>query len=304
MPHTLHYPILKELGLTETEAMVYEVLLEIGPRAVKSLVIPTGLTRGNVYNALNSLQSKGLVTANDQGKVLTYIPTNPENLRKLAENRLTAVQLLSGQLDSVLPGLKSDFNKFNKKPTIRVYEGIEGLKKIYLSVLEAKQPIYSIMSPSQPDEKMLKWLRNTYAPERTKLGLAITGVMNSSERAMGLVATAAQELRSAKVVDTVKYGFKGEVLVFGDCVAFISYKTDDMIGMIVENKMIAETFRTCVRLMHDLLPENVTTTNAKQLDSSSSPTGGQAPQKPDASPMASEDQSKTDLPHSPDSSRN
>lgn len=55
---SVHYPILTSLGLTENEAVLYQLLLELGPKPANELLKPSGLQRGNLYNTLTRLKER------------------------------------------------------------------------------------------------------------------------------------------------------------------------------------------------------------------------------------------------------
>ena len=134
MQHKLHFPILKELGLNENEALVYQILLESGPKPALDIIEPSGLGRGNLYNTLNSMKLKGVVSE-EIGKKTIYTATDPENLRTLAKTNVLSAQETLNQLESTLPSLKSAFLLITKKPLFRMFDGIDGIKKIYAEIL-------------------------------------------------------------------------------------------------------------------------------------------------------------------------
>ena len=53
--------LLSELGLTENESTVYEMLLRDGPSLAGKITQKTGIHRRNVYDCLERLNKKGLV---------------------------------------------------------------------------------------------------------------------------------------------------------------------------------------------------------------------------------------------------
>ena len=54
--------ILKQIGLTENEIQVYLTLLKIGSSGVSTIAEHSGLYRPYVYDTLERLQEKGLVS--------------------------------------------------------------------------------------------------------------------------------------------------------------------------------------------------------------------------------------------------
>lgn len=254
MLHELHYPILKELGLTETEALIYEVLLEQGPKPAKDLVIPSGLSRGNVYNAVTALVKKGLATEK-QGVKTIYEAAPPSALQTLLNQEQSRFKQLSTTFQSILPQLSADFRLSTGKPVVRVFEGLDGIKQIYNEILNDKKPIFSLISADEPDKEMFRWLRGYYAKERVKNQIPVVAILSQTNRINDLIKTSATELRQFKITDPNSYQFKGEVNCFGDKIAFISYTSDVLIGAILESISIAQTLQSTIKLAFDLLPD-------------------------------------------------
>jgi hypothetical protein len=164
-------------------------------------------------------------------------------------------QLLAEQIEVFLPDLKSRYRLFAQKPTLRFFEGIEGLKTVYTETLKEKQMIYALVSPDEPAEPIFRWLTTSYVQARVKGNIHVRVVVNGTSRAQEYIKKSKEELREARFVHSETYPFRGEVDVFGDNIAFIAYKEDELIGTILESPSIAETLRSTIRLLMDILPK-------------------------------------------------
>lgn len=253
MAHSLHFPLLRDLGLNETEAVIYELLLTKGPQPAVDLVNPSGLGRGNVYNALTNLIGRGLVEEEKGAKTL-YRVINPEQLRTLAKQKKVVAEAVYDQLESILPGLKSSFRLFTHQPTVRVFEGTEGIKDIYKETVRDKQTIFAFVSPDEPEVSVFRWLTTHYVKARVEANIAVKVIVNGGSQAADYIAKNARELREARFIQNKNYPFRGEIDVFGDKVAFIAYKKEELIGVIIESAGIATTLRSVVQLLIDTLP--------------------------------------------------
>lgn len=249
----LAYPILKDLGLNENEALIYELLLQYGPQGGAELTEKSRIGRGNVYNTLTTLKTKGLVEEESGTKTL-YKPMDPEQLRTLAKLQQASAEAVTEQIISVLPSLKSAYRLFTVQPTVRAFEGIEGLKEMYRETLRDNQTVYAYVSPDEPDVRIYRWLTTNYVQERIKTNLHVKVIVNGSSQAGEYIRKNQQELREARFVKSDMYPFRGEIDVFGNKVAFISYKTEELFGVIIESAAIAETLRSSVKLLMDTLP--------------------------------------------------
>lgn len=248
MSHSLHYPILKAIGLNENEALVYQILLELGQKPAQELIEPSSLSRGNLYNTLNSLKEKGLILE-ESGTKKTYQAIDPEQLRTLAKTKVLSAQETLNQLESTLPSLKSAFRLITKKPTFRVFEGIDGIKQIYNEILEEEKTIYSLVGPDAPADELFQWLRTIYLTKRIKKNIHVFTALSGGIKAEILETQAKAELRTAIDLSEKEFPFEGEVSVFGNNVAFINYKETELIGLILESSALATTLRSTVKAL-------------------------------------------------------
>ena len=79
--------ILKEIGLSESEKKVYLTLLELGDSTRGDIVNKSGVTGSKVYELLEKLQEKGLVSIYIKEKVKHFKPTNPKQLLNYIEDK-------------------------------------------------------------------------------------------------------------------------------------------------------------------------------------------------------------------------
>jgi len=258
----LQYPILLNLGLNETEAKVYETLLQNGPLSGAKIAETSGIGRGNVYNALQTLKTQHLVTEYE-GKIATFEAAPPSVLEKLLNKQKSQVEQIGASFKNILPLLTQAYTTTTNKPIVRIFEGEEGIKQIYLEMLAEGKSIYSIMNPKQPPPGLFKWLRQYYTKNRIQKNISVTAVLNETERTKELIQNSEKELRNYKLVNQQNYSFAGEINVFGSKLAFISYETDKLIGLLIESRDIALTIGSTIKLMHDILPNQGFTSSNK-----------------------------------------
>ena len=144
MVHELHFPILKELGLSENEALIYEILLESGTISGGDLAKKTDIGRGNVYNLLSSLHTRGLVQP-IEGKKTLYQAVDPSRLQGLLDKKMLETQRISAEFAQALPRLSSAFNLSTGKPAVQIFEGLDGAKTALWDSLSSKTEILTYL---------------------------------------------------------------------------------------------------------------------------------------------------------------
>jgi len=120
----VHYMDVKELiniGLTKNQAEVYFEILNHPSQSGGKIAKALSIDRSFVYNIINSLLDKGLVSYIIKGNVRLYYPADPENLLKEIEEKRDKVNKVVEKLKLIKKQVKSE-------KSVSVYEGKQGLK--------------------------------------------------------------------------------------------------------------------------------------------------------------------------------
>lgn len=118
-------------GLTKNQAEVYLEILKHPEQSGGEIARNLSIDRSFVYNIINSLIDKGLVSYITKGKVRLYYSADPENLLKEIEEKRNNVNKIVQELKSLKEQTKSE-------KSVLVYEGKAGLKAYIRDLLEAK----------------------------------------------------------------------------------------------------------------------------------------------------------------------
>ena len=93
---------LQQLGLSEKQAKVYEVLLSFGKAGIKDIKQKTPYKRGDLYNILYSLQDKKLISEKEENNKKIFILENPNHLNEIIEKQAKQVQENKEILETIL----------------------------------------------------------------------------------------------------------------------------------------------------------------------------------------------------------
>jgi sugar-specific transcriptional regulator TrmB len=127
--------ILKKIGLTDSESTVYQALAAIGRANVSTLSVKTRIYRTNLYDVLEGLRSKGLVTSVIQDRVRYYSITAPANLLVLIEQEKQSLRASEQELLAYVKTIKPVAHSGGNK-RIFVYQDREGLEFFYERLIE------------------------------------------------------------------------------------------------------------------------------------------------------------------------
>jgi sugar-specific transcriptional regulator TrmB len=239
--------LLQELGLTKSQAIVYLRLVEKGELSPPTIAKLTGESRSNAYMILQRLEELGLVERLEKTNKISYQPTNPLALERLAEERRKKVTGVEGQIKQAMPQMLSYFYSFTEKPGIRLLQGVEGLKEIYNDTIRTKEDIYFLRTPLEV-EVMGREYFYRYKKKRASLGIKTNAYTVDTPRAREL----SHDDKTNKMVRTwIKqkdYNAPVEINIYGDKVSFLSYGNDIM-GVIIQSPSIAESMRQVFKLI-------------------------------------------------------
>lgn len=127
----MHLTAIKKLGLSDGEIKVYEVLLNKGASPLNVIHESTGIERRNIYDILNKLIERGLVTYINENKRRKFHISNPNKLINYIEEKESELGKIKEEIQKDLPPLIKQFNARRESPTVEVYRGEEGLKAVW-----------------------------------------------------------------------------------------------------------------------------------------------------------------------------
>ncbi len=146
---------LKEIGLTDNEVKIYLLLLKQGLMNPSEIAKKSGLHRGYIYDALERMQEKEVISSILKDKKKHFQAILPENLVELLRFRLENFQKIVPELIKLEQTKKEetrvDLHKGNKVYRVLLKEVISTLKEneeIYLIgideevLLNEVEPIY------------------------------------------------------------------------------------------------------------------------------------------------------------------
>ncbi|MFA7681482.1 MAG: helix-turn-helix domain-containing protein [Candidatus Peribacteraceae bacterium] len=237
---------LSELGLSEEEAHVYLAVLELGGSYVSAIAKKAKIHRVVCYKILDDLTRKGLVSAFSKNKIKHYAVTSPEIIVQKQEEKLRIAQ-------DLLPELESLTNTLAYKPKIEYYEGIEGIKNIFEDTLTAQAEMLGYTNlAALPKVVSAEYLRD-YAKRKIAKGIKTRMLSPHLPEALKYLRTYYPQNFDPHLVEILfvnpkEYPFEYEINIYGDKVAIISLNPNELLGMILESKVYANTQRAIFQL--------------------------------------------------------
>jgi len=123
--------VLSEIGLTDAETKVYLALLELGDSTRGAIVDKSQVSGSKVYEILEKLQLKGLVTQYVEQDVKHFKPTNPKQILTYIQERKDQISQVENKAQQILPQLLTLYQTSREDQEVALFSGLKGLEIIF-----------------------------------------------------------------------------------------------------------------------------------------------------------------------------
>ena len=139
---------LQELGLNRRESICYTALLELGSSKIGAIVKKTGIPSSKIYEILDKLINRGLVSYVKIGKIKHYQASDPKTLLNYIDDK-------KKKIEEILPQLLLK-QKLSRKQSVEMFEGQKALFSLFTYLIKdakAKEQylIFSINEENKND---------------------------------------------------------------------------------------------------------------------------------------------------------
>jgi HTH-type transcriptional regulator, sugar sensing transcriptional regulator len=130
---------LERLGLNKNEARVYYALLIRREATAQELVKALGVYRNIVYDNLEKLAEKGLVSVFIDGTKRKFVVAQPSAVIEFLENKQQEVMNEVSNAKALVPQISDLLGTHASKQEVSLFRGIAGLKKVLSDMVVAKE---------------------------------------------------------------------------------------------------------------------------------------------------------------------
>lgn len=241
--------LIKLLNLTEGEAKVYLALLQLGSSTTGPIVEKSKVARSFIYNILNSLIYKGIVSYVTKDKTKYFQAAVPTRLLDYIELKKQHLDKDKKEIETLIPKLKT-LQSFVPRTETAVYEGFKGIQTAYEHIYDKlkKGGEYICWGnyPTQLDKYHAYWQRDH--KRRVKKGIKVRMLFDNEVDEVVL-----KNRNSYTFCDTRRMHKKLKMptwfLVYKNTVTIIQQENPDFqitkaLAVEIVNQEIADTFKT------------------------------------------------------------
>ncbi len=231
--------ILRKIGLTENEIKIYLHLLKSGSSTAYEIGKQTGIYRVHIYDKIEQLMDKGLVTHVYLGAKKCFQATPPIKIKQYLEDKKRELEMEEQAVDVILPELEA-MAKIPKEDTfVEVFKGKEGLKYFLKDIIKTKQEVLITGIDDKKYQEALPIFMKQYFRDLRN---------NNIQERVITIKKLGIFLFEKELAPTTNYRFLTEkqfnptnTFVYGNKVVIVTWGTPVM-AVMIKNKAIAETY--------------------------------------------------------------
>jgi len=247
---------LENLGFTAGEEKAYIALLKLGSSTTGPIAKEAYVSRSKLYEILEKLIKKGIVSHYKQNNVSYFKAAPPERIVEFLEKKEKEMEIQKKAFQESLPYFGKFIGQKELKKEAEVFEGVEGIKNIRelaLSKMNKRDTMLYFGNPASGHEHMLGYW-DDWNRRRILKKISTKIIYNQDALRFG-------EQRKKQAYTKVRYlPQKGQtdawIEIYGDTLAIVLKKETPM-SLVINNKLVAESFKTYFNILWNISLEKV-----------------------------------------------
>ena len=233
--------ILENIGLTNGEVRVYIALLELGETTTGSIIKKSGITGSKVYEILEKLIEKGLVSYIIRGKIKYFKSSQPRRILDYINKKENQINLQKSEVENMIPSLEAIQNSSEQTQSSQIFEGYEGIKTVFeiiLTSLNRGDEYFAFSLGDELNKENFRLFLFNYHIKRIKQGIKVKIIANPQEKQMF------GELSKLKGLE-IKYHdnpFPLGVFIFKDYVATFTF-SEKPTCFLIKSKQASDSYK-------------------------------------------------------------
>ena len=229
--------VLENLGLTPAEAKIYLILLEQGGSLAGSISRNTGIHRRSVYDAIERLIQKGLVSYIKTNNRKYFEAVSPEHLLEILKKQ-------EAEVNQVLPELKKLQQMTEGKNETLFFRGKAALKSAFDDQLDKAEEI-CIWGATTEATEILQFYFPHFDKERVKKKIHVRLIFNEEERGNPNI----KKIPLAKVRFVPKeIKAKSAVNIYGRNICIVAWRPDP-VAILIREDYTSSSFQSYFEFM-------------------------------------------------------
>ena len=224
--------VLESIGFNKNEILVYLDLIKIGNSSANDIAHRAKIHRPNVYDTLNKLIEKGIVTESLKDNKKIFYPIKPKDLMIYLKQK-------EYELQKIIPKIEEIHNKPPEKRKVTMSEGIKSFRVILNNLLEKNEQIDVYGIPKGASD-LIGGFIDDFHKRRIEKKIIMKHVYNK-DAAKRLKYLNDMEFTEARFLPS-SFDTTITTLICGNVVV-LNFWDEPIFTIVIENKAIAESYK-------------------------------------------------------------
>ena len=232
--------ILESVGFTKGEISVYLSLLRLGETTTGDIIKESGITGSKVYEILDRLIKKGLVSYVIREKTKYFQASSPNRLLDYINKKETELIKQKRYIEGIIPELKSIQESKQKIQSSQIFEGYEGIKTVLNLILESlksNEEYYAFSIGDEINNERVRLFFQNYHRKRISRKIRVKIIANS-RRSFFRKLSKLKDLQIRYYDNPVPLG----VFIFKDYVATLTFR-EKPTAFLIRSQQIADSYK-------------------------------------------------------------
>ncbi len=233
---------LEEIGFTRNEALVYYALLNQGLSSITPLVAQTKLHKQIIYDNLQRLMNRGLVSFVVKSNKKYFSITSPDKVIESLQEQKKAFEKKEQKARQLLPIIKFKYAEKKEKQVAQIYQGKQGIKSILEASLKQGEDIFVYGAEGKFKETFGPYFYN-YIKRLREEGPKMRMIYNEKVRGK-------REKLDYATLRYIPQEFESPAttMLFGDTVAIIQWGIIPF-AVLIESRGIAKSYQSYFQIL-------------------------------------------------------
>jgi len=238
---------LEKIGLTNSEIKVYLALLKLGQATAGPIVDEAKVTRSKIYDILERLKNKGLVSYITKESTKYFSAADPKSILQYLEEREKEIQEDKESVKEILPELMLQQELAEKKKIAEIFIGIKGMENAFnvlISEFDLKEMYYAFGAGKGENVKQIQLFFSRLHQQRISKKVKSKIIFNESSR--GLFEL--QEKSKLVEARYLKGSTPAAINIYKEF-TIIAILNKEPITFLIRNKETANSFKEYFKVM-------------------------------------------------------
>src|SRR3989344_9675244 len=176
---------LELLGLNHNESVVYLAMMDLGKTSAGKIIKHTGFHRNIVYDNLNKLIDRGLLTFIDEENIRMFQLAPPESILDMLDEKSKGIEKQKQLTQQLLPEIKKTMQSMSLTQEASLYRGVKAIKHLFFDILKERKEYVEYGAPQSSIDIMGEHFWKNYNKRAVEKKIKARGIFNSEIRYWG-----------------------------------------------------------------------------------------------------------------------